>query len=217
MSIQEITPGALYTLGYHEPDAASRLSHLMSDPKTLLIDIRYRARAPWSRTWTKKALKATYGERYLHLRYLGNVNYQDPQLPIHLLNPGKGIPQCVDLLEAGFSLVLLCACQDYERCHRKTVYEILKFARVTSECAAMLQPPIEGLSEQCEQLMLLVEHLNTTLYPLARLHLIVQLVEVMIRSATTVRRFALDAALTFAEVERDASAEAIPEREESPV
>ena len=100
--------------------------------------------------------------------------------------------------------MLFCACQDDERCHRKTVYEILTFARATSECAAMLQPSVEGLSEQGEQLMQLVGSLTTTLYPLARLHLIVQLAEVMIRSATTVRRQALDAVLTFAEVERDA-------------
>ena len=87
---ENITPGALYTLGYHEPDAGSRLSHLMSDPKTLLIDIRSHARAPWSPTWTKKALKGAYGERYVHILDLGNVNYHDPHLPIHLLKSREG-------------------------------------------------------------------------------------------------------------------------------
>ena len=103
--------------------------------------------------------------------------------------------------------MLLCACQDYEHCHRKTVSEILTLARVTSHSSAMLLPSVEGLQEQGEQLALLVENLQTTLYPLARLHLIVQLAEVMMRSATTLRRLALDAALNVAKRERDVPAE----------
>lgn len=207
MSIQEVTPGTLLTLGYHEPDALSQLQEFMSNPKTQLIDIRYRARAPWSHIWTKKALEAAYGERYVHVRELGNVNYQDPHLPIQLFNPGKVIAHYVSLLKSGISLVLLCACQDYEHCHRKTVSEILTLARVTSHSSAMLLPSVEGLQEQGEQLALLVENLQTTLYPLARLHLIVQLAEVMMRSATTLRRLALDAALDVAKRERDVPAE----------
>jgi len=34
----------------------------------------------------------------------------------------------VQALQAGYSLILLCACEDYERCHRKTVKELIENA-----------------------------------------------------------------------------------------
>ena len=58
MSIQEVTPGTLLTLGYHEPDALSQLQEFMSNPKTQLIDIRYCARAPWSHIWKRRWKRA---------------------------------------------------------------------------------------------------------------------------------------------------------------
>lgn len=202
MSQQDSAPGTLHPLGYHEPHAEEQLHHLMSDSGMLLIDIRYRARAPYSRVWTKKALTAAYPERYLHMRDLGNINYQNPQLPIQLANPLRVLPQCVGLLQAGFSLVLLCACKEYEQCHRKMVYELLTLTRTASQQAEVLAPHVEELSEYSAHLAEMVHALHATPYPLARLHLTVNLAEALIRRATVVRHLALDAALTFAEIEQ---------------
>ena len=56
------------------------------------------------------------------------VNYRLADAPIQLADPKAGIPWAVQALQAGYSLILLCACEDYERCHRKTVKELIENA-----------------------------------------------------------------------------------------
>ncbi len=120
--------GHLYTLGYAAPDAEQQLATLMADPSTLLIDIRYSPRSRWQPQWNKKALQAAWGDHYVHVQALGNVNYRLPDAPIQLLDADAGIQWAVETLQAGYSLILLCACRDYERCHRKTVKELIENA-----------------------------------------------------------------------------------------
>jgi uncharacterized protein (DUF488 family) len=116
--------GILYTLGYTHPDATTTLQTLMtSDPKMLLIDIRYSPRSRWFPQWSKKQLQASWGDRYQHMKALGNVNYHLADAPIQLLDPEMGIRWVVEQLQAGYSLILLCACREYDRCHRKVVEE----------------------------------------------------------------------------------------------
>ena len=116
--------GTLYTLGYLHPDGATTLMAVMaSDPMTLLVDIRYSPRSRWLPRWSKKQLQATWGDRYRHVKALGNVNYRLADAPIQLLDPETGIRWAVEQLRAGYSLILLCACREYDRCHRKVVEE----------------------------------------------------------------------------------------------
>ena len=53
------------------------------------------------------------------------MNYNKPGKSIKLLEPAIGARLIIRLLQNGRSLVLLCACKDYERCHRKTVYDLV--------------------------------------------------------------------------------------------
>jgi uncharacterized protein (DUF488 family) len=118
----------LHTLGYAAPDAEQQLATLMADPSILLVDIRYNPRSRWRPQWNKKALQAAWGDRYRHVQALGNVNYRLPDAPIQLLDADAGIQWAGETLQAGYSLILLCACRDYERCHRKTVKELIEAA-----------------------------------------------------------------------------------------
>jgi uncharacterized protein (DUF488 family) len=121
--------GKLYTLGYAHPDAAATMQAWMaSDPKMLLVDIRYSPRSRWFPHWSQKALEAAWGDRYRQVKALGNVNYRLADAQIQLADPKAGIPWAVQALQAGYSLILLCACEDYERCHRKTVKELIENA-----------------------------------------------------------------------------------------
>jgi hypothetical protein len=116
--------GKLYTIGYLAPDAQVKLDELLTDPKTYLVDIRYNAvsRKPG---WSGAALRKKYGTRYHPLSGLGNKNYKRPGEPIEISMPDL-ISVVVDPLQRGFNFILLCACRDYETCHRKTVVELIQ-------------------------------------------------------------------------------------------
>lgn len=116
--------GMLATVGYAHPDAAAIITAWMeSNPSALLVDIRYSPHSRWSPHWSRKALEAAWGGRYRHIRTLGNVNYNRPGLSIQLADAEAGVRWAVEALQAGHSLLLLCACREYEHCHRKLVEE----------------------------------------------------------------------------------------------
>jgi Protein of unknown function, DUF488 len=116
------------TLGYSNVGAGEKLASWMSDPKTLLIDIRH---TPYSYLydWRSESLQKQYGRRYRWAgEYLGNVNHKLNNSPIKLANERAGIQGLRQYLDEGFTLILLCGCRDYEHCHRKTVVNLLQQA-----------------------------------------------------------------------------------------
>jgi hypothetical protein len=121
-------PGTLATIGYLEPDAQARIDAFLAHPRAYLVDIRLRPYARFRPQWNRPALHARYHGRYVHLRGLGNVHYQDKRLPIHLLDPEPHIQHLAEQLTRGTSYLLLCACKDEEHCHRKVVYERIMLA-----------------------------------------------------------------------------------------
>ena len=125
-----VVPGTLYTLGYAIPGATVELEEMMLDTRVLLIDIRVRPQSRWWPVWNKKQLRARWVGRYTHEKRLGNINYRNRSLPVVLHGPHveQAIMGAVDLLRQGYSLVLLCACKDYETCHRKVVAEMIQQA-----------------------------------------------------------------------------------------
>lgn len=130
MNESRTLPGTLYTLGYATPGALAELEEVMQDESVLLIDIRLRAGSRWWPAWNKKQLRARWAGRYTHEKRLGNINYRDRSLPVVLHGPHieQAIEGAVSLLQVGFSLVLLCACKDYDTCHRKVVAEMIQHA-----------------------------------------------------------------------------------------
>ncbi len=123
---QDPTWGTLQTLGYMEDHAQQRLDDFLARPHTSLLDIRYSPRSRWHPEWNKGALLERYGAmRYGHCKELGNENYNRPGASIKLWKPEEGTRHSIRLLRQGTSLILLCACKEYERCHRKIVYELI--------------------------------------------------------------------------------------------
>ncbi len=122
----------VYTLGYAAPGSEERLLQLMSDVSMVLVDIRLCARSRWYHQWTKRRLQERFGERYVHVPELGNVNYRQRGQPVMLRDAEAGLQRVRDLLGAGYSVVLLCACVRYDRCHRSLVAERLVASGVAS-------------------------------------------------------------------------------------
>jgi uncharacterized protein (DUF488 family) len=117
-----MTRGRVETLGYTENESTSRIETFLAYPRSYLVDIRYKPYSRWNPNWNRQTLKVRYGRQYVHLPGLGNINYGKPDQPIVLANPEQHLSDLATAVNQGASYLLLCACKDYERCHRKIVY-----------------------------------------------------------------------------------------------
>lgn len=113
--------------GYSAPNATQTLDVLMAqDSRAILVDIRYSTVSRNKPAWSHDALQAKYGNRYLWIKDLGNVNYFQHGMPIKIANAERGIPRLVTGLERGYTLIPLCTCANYDTCHRRVVVEMLR-------------------------------------------------------------------------------------------
>lgn len=117
--------GKVYTLGYAAAGSDADLVRLMADPRMLLVDVRDLPVSRWRPEWRKCALADRWGRRYIHMRGLGNVNRKEPEKGFLLRAPDRCLYQLRLLLDSGYSVVLVCACGDYNRCHRRLVFDLL--------------------------------------------------------------------------------------------
>jgi hypothetical protein len=69
--------------------------------------------------WNRIQLERLLGARYQHLKALGNRNYKSGE--IALVDLAGGLQQVEALLDAFDGVVLMCACRDGQRCHRRRV------------------------------------------------------------------------------------------------
>jgi len=109
----------VYTLGYsgrklHEIEA------FVEEKQAILFDIRYspRSRNP---TWNEGNLRKTFGARYKHIRALGNANYRGNSVRIENFDAGLRA-----ITQSGRPVILMCACKEYEHCHRSVVADRLR-------------------------------------------------------------------------------------------
>jgi hypothetical protein len=126
-------PGSLATMGYgaQSPDWSWELPAVMRfNSQAVIVDTRQSPRCDWSATWQRPTLEQTWGKRYIWKGdLLGNLNYRNPGLPIQLANEVAGVSWVIQCLQQGWTLILLCGCPTYDRCHRKVIYDRVK-ARV---------------------------------------------------------------------------------------
>jgi hypothetical protein len=131
-----------YTTGY-TGKAVEQLPGLLDFYDAVLADIRF---APHSRhlQWTKNYLALMLKERYRHVAALGNRNYKTAgAIQIHNLEIGIRLIQSWEK-----NVILLCACQDLENCHRRVVKnELEKRGQEVAELASWdtSQPSLFGV------------------------------------------------------------------------
>ena len=122
--------GKLIPFGYAAPGAEQRLGELMTDPKAILVDIRW---SPYSRfpQWRKDVLMRQFGDyrldggRYRHMSALGNMNHAIGG-QVRLANPAHGVDVLKQLLEEGHTVILMCACRYAITCHRSVVAKLVQ-------------------------------------------------------------------------------------------
>ncbi len=135
---------SLYTLGYTglKPDEILRAADALG---AIIADIRI---APRSRhaMWNKSKLAAAWGERYVHIPELGNRNYKGEfGEGVMLVDAEAGGAQVNRLLEAQ-PVILMCACEDWHTCHRRSAAELIQ-ARTGVEVAHLSAEDVRRLSD----------------------------------------------------------------------
>lgn len=112
-------------VGYGNAKHRELIPELMRDPRTLLIDTRYSKKAAIP-GWHGTSLLRKYEDRYVYLgRVLGNRNYKTPEAGIEIVDLEGGLIDLYPFLQDGYTLLLLCGCGAYEKCHRKMIAEAL--------------------------------------------------------------------------------------------
>lgn len=119
----------LIALGYAMRGSENMLRDLMKDGRTVLADIRDNPVCTWSEIWNPPALRAAYPGRYWPLRELGNANHTNPDAGIRLNDPERGLTLLLEALKRR-QVIILCACANFEACHRRAVVELADQAGV---------------------------------------------------------------------------------------
>lgn len=111
----------LYTAGY-TGSTPEKLLAAAERLKALIVDVRLMPYSKWAPHWNKKALIETWGDRYVHVEALGNLNYKGDmgEGVIVLKDAETGTTHLARLL-ADQPAIILCACKDHHKCHRSTV------------------------------------------------------------------------------------------------
>ena len=118
----------IYTIGY-SGRTIEELKAITDSHNGGILDIRYspRSRRP---EWSKKRLTALYGNLYLHLWEWGNELYNQGEIQLADFTEGlrvfKGIEEDAKAAEWNGAIFLMCACKEYDRCHRRQVAELLR-------------------------------------------------------------------------------------------
>jgi hypothetical protein len=134
--------GKVIPLGYGVPLAMQLLDELMTDPAALLIDTRHSPKSALPQ-WRGSELYKAYKTRYRWAgKYLGNINYRNGGQVV-LADRTTGLKWLQLYLERGHTLILLCQCPFYNRCHRKVIVDRLLERMPDVE---VVQPYCFGLS-----------------------------------------------------------------------
>lgn len=109
----------VYLTGYQgiKPEVlAATMETLGAD----LFDIRFNPYSP-NPLWQKAGFQKRLGDRYRHVKALGNSAYKTGGVELVDFDAGK---QAIE--ENVRPVILMCACADAHTCHRSTVAEMLR-------------------------------------------------------------------------------------------
>ena len=113
--VEDTDPRTVFTFGYRSKHPAE-LERWTERLGARVVDIRFEPMSSEQR-WTKSRLRERLGERYLHVKALGNRHYRSGR--IALVAPRIGAEEVRRrVYDEGDRAILLCACTSVEHCHR---------------------------------------------------------------------------------------------------
>jgi hypothetical protein len=124
--MEAMTP-TIYTIGYRQSNVEEQLAALTAQGYHL-ADIRRRAGSRYKADYNRWRLAYRFADYYHRLRELGNENYQRPSEPFVLLDEQAGLDKVERIINersGGQGIILLCACANWQDCHRAYVADLL--------------------------------------------------------------------------------------------
>ena len=120
--VRPVSPTLIYLFGY-TGKTMTQIERAIGE-NGLLLDIRY---SPRSRKagFSRSGLERVFGERYRHVRELGNAGYQTGELELADADAGLTLVEGL-AAEHGGPIFLMCACEDGSYCHRSEVGRLLR-------------------------------------------------------------------------------------------
>lgn len=91
------------------------------DTRSVLVDVRYRARSRRGEFNYGSLLNFFGRDRYIHIPELGNINYNNGG-PIKLANPYTGRGRLA-MVPRDATKIFMCQCPDFHTCHRRQVLD----------------------------------------------------------------------------------------------
>ena len=86
-----------------------------------VVDIRLVPQSRFFPAWRKSNLEKVFGDRYRHVKELGNTKFKEKRIAINDLDAGLEV-----IMQIEGDVILLCACKDRNFCHRKIIGEALE-------------------------------------------------------------------------------------------
>lgn len=112
-------------VGYGDAKHRDLIARLMQDETMLLVDTRISPRSAVP-GWHRTSLERRYGNRFVWFgSTLGNLHYKQPELGIAIVDLESGLTDLIALLRQRDTLLLLCGCGAYEKCHRRVICDAL--------------------------------------------------------------------------------------------
>lgn len=109
-----------FTIGYNGRNVAE-IVEFLDKHSAVLADIRS-VKTTGDLEWSRDYLSLMLKKRYRHVGALGDRNFGKPGAEIQIQNLSAGI-RFIELWET--NVIFLCACEDYQTCHRRIIAEEL--------------------------------------------------------------------------------------------
>ena len=112
----------VYTAGYNN-FLSDTFQKKVDELNAIIIDIRYNPYS-FSPFWQKEYLSRRYQDKYIHIPELGNKNYKTSGIKI--ADWEKGLRYLIEIFKENKNIVLMCACEELEKCHRAWIAQKLE-------------------------------------------------------------------------------------------
>lgn len=122
----------VYTAGYGNAHTADELFRAAQRLKAHVLDIRISPKST-RQEWNYTTLQTRFKVRYAHLHAFGNENYKRPGDGFALVNAEAGCDEVVRRVGEGQTVILLCGCKEFHKCHRSAVADVLKRRGIASQ------------------------------------------------------------------------------------
>ena len=90
----------------------------------IIADCRHTPYSQFYSLWNKNVLEEYFKENYIHIKEFGNQNFGTHK-EFNIVDVKKGIEIVEELLKTK-SIILLCACSEFDKCHLKEIVKNLE-------------------------------------------------------------------------------------------